>query len=453
MAIPSVTYTFTNSTVADATEVNTNFSDLINALTDGTSDHSISTLTLAGALTANGNVTLGNASGDTMTVNATPTFASATTFSNTVTFSSTTTFNGAPTFNAAVTVGAYDFTVNTDTFFVDASEGKVAIGTNTVNTDAILTVSGNSDDGFVGIIIDDVDTGAGSKTGYIDFRGGGVRQGRIQCTDGVGLSLSGEAGISLVPPLTIDPSGNVGIGTTSPDSKFEVASDATSCFITIAANQSGGTVYRGAIGMDSNGIKLQTRNGTSGALTDRLSIDTSGNVGIVGNRASNNGLFQVINQSTTLAHAVATLTTGANNTSTSNVIVRLAINGVGGGTPSGNIVANGSNQATFVSSSDERLKKDIQTLPSQWDKFKSLRPVEFKYKKCGGYQIGFIAQEMLEVYPDNVGEDEDGFLTVGGFGKENARIISVIKELIERVESHELTIDSLKTRLDALESV
>jgi len=68
MASPAVTYTFSNSTTADATQVNTNFSDLIAAMTDGTKDFSISALTLAGNLTANGNVTLGNATSDDVTV-------------------------------------------------------------------------------------------------------------------------------------------------------------------------------------------------------------------------------------------------------------------------------------------------------------------------------------------------------------------------------------------------
>jgi hypothetical protein len=64
MASPSVTYTFANSTTADATQVNQNFTDLIAGLTDGTKDLSISALTCAGNVTFNGNTTLGNASGD-----------------------------------------------------------------------------------------------------------------------------------------------------------------------------------------------------------------------------------------------------------------------------------------------------------------------------------------------------------------------------------------------------
>lgn len=68
MASPSVTYTFSNSTTADATQVNQNFTDLINALTDGTKSLSIDALTCAGTTTLNGAVNIGNSSSDDITV-------------------------------------------------------------------------------------------------------------------------------------------------------------------------------------------------------------------------------------------------------------------------------------------------------------------------------------------------------------------------------------------------
>ena len=70
MPSPSVTYTFVNGTPFDATEVNTNFTDLINAMSDGSKDFSINALTAAGTATLNGSVSVGNASADDLTVNA-----------------------------------------------------------------------------------------------------------------------------------------------------------------------------------------------------------------------------------------------------------------------------------------------------------------------------------------------------------------------------------------------
>jgi hypothetical protein len=68
MAFITVSNTFTNSTTADASQVNTNFTDLINGTSDGTKDFSIAALTLSSTFTANGNVTLGNASSDDVTI-------------------------------------------------------------------------------------------------------------------------------------------------------------------------------------------------------------------------------------------------------------------------------------------------------------------------------------------------------------------------------------------------
>lgn len=67
MASPSVTYTFSNGATADATQVNQNFTDLIAAMTDGSKSFSIDALTVAGAATLNGAVTLGNATSDDIT--------------------------------------------------------------------------------------------------------------------------------------------------------------------------------------------------------------------------------------------------------------------------------------------------------------------------------------------------------------------------------------------------
>lgn len=66
----AVTYTFSNGSTASATEVNTNFQDLVDALTDGTEPVSIGSLTVAGAVALNGNTTIGNASADDLTINA-----------------------------------------------------------------------------------------------------------------------------------------------------------------------------------------------------------------------------------------------------------------------------------------------------------------------------------------------------------------------------------------------
>lgn len=70
MAAPSLTYTLTNGQTADASQVMQNFNDLLNGITDGTKDLSISALTCAGTATLNGHVNLGNSTSDNLTITA-----------------------------------------------------------------------------------------------------------------------------------------------------------------------------------------------------------------------------------------------------------------------------------------------------------------------------------------------------------------------------------------------
>jgi hypothetical protein len=63
--------------------------------------------------------------------------------------------------------------------------------------------------------------------------------------------------------------------------------------------------------------------------------------------------------------------------------------------------------------SDIRTKKDIVLLESYWDKFKAIEIVKFKYKDQthDDYNIGVIAQQILEIAPEFVNEE--------GFGGED----------------------------------
>ena len=113
------------------------------------------------------------------------------------------------------------------------------------------------------------------------------------------------------------------------------------------------------------------------------------------------------------------------------------------GTGSGQINANGANTAAFGTYSDRRLKKNIVDLPPQLSNILALRPREFDYieSEGGGHQIGFVAQEIQEIYPDAVGERaDDGMLTVTAWSKTEARLVKAIQELAAKVAELEAKI-------------
>jgi hypothetical protein len=113
---------------------------------------------------------------------------------------------------------------------------------------------------------------------------------------------------------------------------------------------------------------------------------------------------------------------------------------------SGEITANGAGQAAFGSWSDIRLKENIVDLPNQLSNILALRPVEFDYiaSEGGGHQISFIAQEFETIYPDAVGEREDGMRTLTGWSKTEARLVKAIQE-------QQAIIEDLKARIEKLE--
>ena len=96
---------------------------------------------------------------------------------------------------------------------------------------------------------------------------------------------------------------------------------------------------------------------------------------------------------------------------------------------SGNILATGN----INSNSDIKLKTNIKTLTNSLDKVLQMRGVEFdRIDIDGKHQSGFIAQELEEIYPELVSENND--IKSVAYGNITAILVEALKELKERVE-------------------
>jgi hypothetical protein len=278
-----------------------------------------------------------------------------------------------------------------------------------------------------------------------------------------------------VEAMRLDSSGNVGIGTASPASALDVqATSGVSMFRLTATtgtnavysrySNTGGFLYLGrdgSAGTDFGAGAYASALWSTGAYpmvfgtnaTERMRIDSSGNV-LVGKTSQIADEKFGVDQTATsvpaiIARAASTASPSFKSIKVTNVSNSTQIhaqfsynNGANG---NGAIAGNGDSQAAFATFSDSRLKKNIEDLPSQLDKINALRPVEFDYIKSGERQIGFIAQEVKEVYPDLVAESEDGMLTVTGLAKTEARLIKAIQE-------QQTIINDLTARITALEA-
>jgi hypothetical protein len=272
--------------------------------------------------------------------------------------------------------------------------------------------------------------------------------------------------------MRITSAGNVGIGTTSPataldvngtirsslatgdGARYTIYSDATNwSYLSYGAD----AITRWVTGNNSGGTSTTLAFGVTtslgGAFTERMRLDSSGNL-LVGATSSGGSQFRVnsvgragaffVTGASTTATEAAAFVKFDNDSTTSQVFQTFYIND--GAAACGRINANGANTAAFGSTSDSRLKENIVDLPSQLNNILALHPVEFNYieSEGGGHQIGFIAQEMQEIYPDVVGKRDDGMLTVTGWSKTEARLVKAIQE-------QQAMIETLTTRLNALE--
>lgn len=116
-------------------------------------------------------------------------------------------------------------------------------------------------------------------------------------------------------------------------------------------------------------------------------------------------------------------------------------------------IATGSGSTSWSVTSDRRLKSDIAPLEGALDRLLKLSGVTFRYTdpspmRPAGTHIGFVAQEVQQVFPHWVNTDKDGYLSVGPQGFE-ALTVDALREL--RVEK-DVEIAALKARNDALQA-
>jgi hypothetical protein len=310
-----------------------------------------------------------------------------------------------------------------------------------------------------------------------------------------------NSGVGVSELMRLQGNGNLGIGTTSPDSKLHIETSASNPFRMVrtggSATNFGYEFGSGAIGLydytNSSYRYYITSGGNVGigttAPNSRLSVNGGsfefnrgtgalGNYYVVINKgASNDGGiilsrdnasdFQIVNQagngnltfySYGAASEVLTIlrsngNVGINNT---NASYRLDVSGdarilsgslgvgVAPNATDGRIDA--SNDIVAFQTSDRRLKENITPITNALEKVKSLTGVMFDWKEetksvhgYEGHDVGIIAQDVQAVLPEAVRTNDTGYLSV--------RYEKMIALLIEGMKEQQLQIDELKSKL------
>ena len=283
------------------------------------------------------------------------------------------------------------------------------------------------------------------------------------------LLLKNSAGTAR---MGVYANGNVGIGTESPNYSLQVNSSTTAAYIQLTNSTTGATVTDGARFFIS-GLNATVNNREAGFLsfetsdTERMRITADGYLKLSNDGTYYNatGTYHEIRQAGSAGEVIYGTTTSGTYTGT-----MIAMDATRAASTAFNFYAGSANSVaqfrvsgtgviyaqntTVQSISDARIKENIVSATDGLSIIASLRPVRFDFKDGFGNnrknQLGFIAQEVEEVFPEIVdtwGESDDPnnpYKSVGPGG--------LIPVLVKAIQELSTKLDEATTRINTLES-
>jgi hypothetical protein len=399
-------------------------SDLKEQLTGASGDP----FTVGGAFAANGGATLGDASGDALTINS-----SAVSIPNGLNFDS-------------------------NTFVIDATNNRVSVGTNSPVSARQFTVSNTAGDAYINI---NGGTGTTASPAFttLEFRGYlSNRTAAIQSYDqSVDTALSGgllfytNANMVADSPterMRIDASGNVGIGTSSPVTSLNIYKASGTFGLQIQNSLTGTASTDGVLyGIDATTLGAKVWNydltdmtfGTSN--TERMRIDSAGNL-LVGTTSNIDGRVSI---------SANAGNSGCIATSNNGLSVYYPAYFYYNGGLNGNI-ATTSTATIYATSSDYRLKENIAPMTGALSVVNQLKPCTYTWKSDNSQGQGFIAHELQEVVPDCVIGEKDAVNEDGSIKPQSIDTSFLIATLTAAIQEQQAIITDLKSRIESLES-
>jgi len=297
-----------------------------------------------------------------------------------------------------------------------------------------------------------------------------------------------------VERMRIDSSGNVGIGTSSPQAKMHIDGGSSSNILQLSNTAVGSTGSDGVVlGMSASDVYFFNRENTAFRFgtnnTERMRIDNSGNL-LVGttsasttvagarlksvgrgdftvdggtcsvmNRLTNDGNHIQFEKDGTTVGSIG-VTGGDLMIGQGSVGIRFLDSApalyptvVTTGATASNTIDVGTtaakfkdahfygtvNAANFNTTSDATLKTNVETLTGSLDAVKAMRGVSYDWIESGNSEVGVIAQEVEAIVPDVVSTDDQGIKSV--------KYGNLVGVLIEAIKEQQAQIDELKAKL------
>jgi hypothetical protein len=339
-----------------------------------------------------------------------------------------------------------DVTGSTTPMTIDSS-GNVGIGNTSVTSGIKLDVNGT------------IRAGTGANQGFeagwsvggslVFVQGYDRTAATFQPVALTGSDLRFLAGSSPTERARIDSSGNFMVGTTTPASSGQVSSISAGGVFAAQGPLSNHTTSKAILehSNDVSRIRAYGATGGTGVIAfntgggggspdaERARIDASGNL-LVGTTAVPSASIFGTRLSPDLV-AQGPNTSSTNSTSSISHWRFFNPNGI-----VGSINTNAS-ATTYATSSDYRLKEDVQPMVGSVDRLMALKPVNFAWKADGSRVDGFLAHEAQEVVPQAVTGEKDGEeMQAIDHSKLVPLLTAALQEALKRIEALEAQINS-----------
>ena len=439
---------------------------------------SAGTITASGAITVSGGTANGVAyingskvltTGSALTFDGTT--LSSTKFAGALNGTVGATTPAAGTFTSLTDSGNLTFTGTGNRITGDFSNAtlanRVAFQSSTAGGNTRVMMMPNSASGTSGPVC--YSTNDPANASYADLR----------VTDGTETSLrSDKNGTGTYLPMTfytgsaermrIDTSGNVGIGTSSPQKKLHIVgvdgavasfpviggkdnlvvennNNSNIALVVASGNYTAGIkgFVSGGTGSTFAGINLSANSGSPYLAFDtnaaeRMRIDSSGNL-LVGTTTSWSNAVKV----QLYSGATALSCTTDSDANRDQVYFR---------TPSGiaGLIRTNTLTTTYATSSDYRLKENIQPMQNALDVVAQLNPVTYTWKADGSDGQGFIAHELQAVVPDCVTGEKDAVDAEGNPVYQGIDTSFLVATLTKAIQEQQEQINQLKAEVAAL---
>jgi hypothetical protein len=249
--------------------------------------------------------------------------------------------------------------------------------------------------------------------------------------------------------LRVESSGDLLLGTTTSPSSALVKHVNAGDGVYTQWTRTQTTIGGGFIGVDGPALIFGTHTGNVGAesYSERARIDSSGNL-LVGATSYNGGVearLTVVNKAGNANNSVASFKANATTTATTMLSFY-----DGGDTFCGQIFINPSADTTsYATSSDYRLKEDVQPMTGGLERVLQLKPCTYTWKKSGSVGEGFIAHELAEVCPAAVIGEKDAVNKDGGVNPQMIDTSFLVATLVAAIKELKAEVDSLKAQLEA----